>query len=123
MSTVATRRAQRPDLAHFTLIGKRCRWQEEIAEVMEAQNMAPKKVWYRFPCIILSTVPISMDSIERRLIIDYAVSHDSIDAVFWGGLAKIRLKRIFFVEDSCAAISCCPRSIVEDNQFAGGCDW
>lgn len=103
MSVVRASRAQRLCSTYPTFIVKCCRWQGKFAEMMEAHNMAPRKVWYRLSRIDFRTVPIPPDTIERGLIIGFALVNDTIDNIFCRGVAGIRQEWIFLV--GCAAIS------------------
>lgn len=55
-------------------------------------NMASKELGYRFPCIILRTVSIPLDTIERGLIGGCVVFNDVIGDIFWVSVTGIRLE-------------------------------
>lgn len=106
----------------MALIANRCLCQRKIAEMMEAHNTVPRKVWYEFPCIVLRTVLRSLDTIGRGLIIGYAVVKDTIDDIFWGGNAGIRLGSRWLGYTSlvgCAVISRGLGGFVGGSRYAG----
>lgn len=78
MAIIVDRRAQRPRSADLNLAEKYCSCQGKISRVMQANNIAPKEVREGFPCIVLRTLPIPQDRIERGLIIGYAIGKDTI---------------------------------------------
>lgn len=59
--------------------------------MMKAHTTTPRTVWYEFPCIVLRTILIPLDTIEWGLIISYAVVNDTTDDIFWGDVAGIQL--------------------------------
>lgn len=85
------RRAQRPGLSYLILTGKCGQWDGIISKMIKAHNMAPKELSYGFPCVVLRTAPLLLDTIERGLIIGHTIFNVTIDDIFLSNVTSIWL--------------------------------